>query len=261
MRVNKRNEMTRMKGSIAESPWSVWAVVIFVGIGVATIFFLRTQFTDYAAVSKTPLESLKSIESANAIRHCFMEGKPYVTKEFLDANGGKSVTDICGFSEPSTDAYVLDSETQQQWLFDSYVGEPDHSVWLPIGYSGFSELTSAGYALDGEFVIRAKWSTARVTGLSLKSLVIDLYPSASYPGGSGGIGVIQPSEVKGWIEKIGFNADDVKKVTFSGTLIGDVIPAGMALKECNAADSHACVRLFAGVVEMHMGRLYVDVST
>jgi len=259
-----------MKGGMPQSPWAVWAVIIFVTIGVAVIFFLRIQYVDYAAFLKTPPEKLKAIEAANSIRSCFQGGKPYVTRELLEQHNGKDISDVCGFSNPHADAYVLDTETGQQWQFGfhSYVNSPDHEVWIAIAYSNFDEIKDAGYAFSGEYVIRAKWFNVGTVDIRPNDVMLEFYPSAMYPGGTLGMESVQPTKVREWIEGMIKNGktEDVKKVNLPGigVKIMDMMPGGYALKECKDVGdllSHeACVKVFKGVNEVHLGRLYVDVS-
>jgi len=256
----------KMKGGITESPWTIWAVIIFAAVIVAGSFFLNSYYIDYAAFLKTSPERLKALESANAVRSCLLNGKPYVTKDFLDENNGEDIDDLCGFDNPDTEADVLDTQTGQKWGLDSSLSNADHSVWIPIAYMGFQEITDASYALSGEYVIHAKWLGVGTLDMKANDVVLELYPSALYPGGSGKIESVTTSKTMEWIEKL-VDADvheGMKKADLTGMSITAIIPSGYSLKDCSSVGDllahEACVKMFTGIKEIHLGRLNVDVD-
>lgn len=259
-----------MKGGISESPWTVWAVIIFVGIAVATIFFLRTYYIDYAAVLKTPTDKLQAIESANAIKSCLQGGKLYVTRELLDEQNGKGVEDICGFGKPYAQAYLKDMETGQPWLFPSYVGQPDHEIWIPIAYSEFDEITNANQNIPGgEYVIYAKWFGVGMIDIRANDIMLEIYPSVTYPKDARKIESVNFADIRKWMAGITKNdgKDGSIKVSIpaTGTAVTALLPEGYTLKGCSDVgdifNHEACVKVFKGASEIHLGRLYVDVNS
>jgi hypothetical protein len=261
----------RSKGSITESPWTVWAVVIFAGITVATIFFLRTYYIDYAAILKTPSEKLQSVEAANAIKSCLQDGKLYVTRELLDESKGKSVEEICGLSKPHANAYLKDMETGQTWLFPSYVGEPDHEIWVPIAYSEFDEITNTNQNIPaGEYVIYAKWYGVGMIDIRANDILIALYPSALYPPGAEKVQSVNYAGMMQWMNGLkDGEKEGTGKVTIpaGGAVVTALVPSGFKLTGCSevgdlaSVQHEACVKVFRGASEIHLGRLYVDVNS
>ncbi|MCX6818235.1 MAG: hypothetical protein NTU57_05255 [Candidatus Aenigmarchaeota archaeon] len=258
--------LKKMKGGISESPWTIWAVIIFAAVIVAGSFFLNSYYIDYAAFLKTPPERLKALEATNAVRGCLLNGKPYVTKDFLDENSGEDIDDLCGFEDPGTEADVLDTQTGQKWGLSSSLSKADHSVWIPIAYTGFQEITDVNYALSGEYVIHAKWLGVGVLNIKANDVILELYPSALYPGGSSKLESVTSSKVREWIEKLvdADNPEGTQKADLTGMNIMAIIPSEYSLKECSSVGdllSHeACVKMFTGVKEIHLGRLNVDVT-
>jgi hypothetical protein len=258
-----------MKGDVELTPGMIWSVLIFVSIVVATIFFLRSYYIDYAALLKTPEDQLKAVEAANAVKNCFQNGKPYVTEDFLNMYDGDDVDDICGFREPGTEANVLDVETDQKWEFDSNINEPHHSLWISIGYEGFDVITDENEKLDKEYVIHAKWRTG-AGFLQANDIFIDIYPSGLYPGDLNNLEELDPAEVKLWIENLKReeSKEGLGKVDFSGLAVamnvGMIIPDGQGLNDCGNISptlrNEACIRVSKGVEKIHIGRLHVKVK-
>lgn len=259
-----------MKGDITTSTSTVFAVIIFAGVVVATIFFLRTYYIDYAAILKTPTEKLGAIEAANAIRNCLQEGKLYATRDLLEEYKGRNVESICGFGRPHADAYLMDTETGQRWLFPSYVGEPDHEVWIPIAYSEFDEITNANQNIPGgEYVIYAKWFGVGTIDIRANDIMLEVYPSVLYPEGAGKVESVNFVDIRKWMASITKN--DKKDGTIrvgipaTGTTVTALLPEGYTLKGCSDVgdifNHEACVKVFKSASEIHLGRLYVDVSS
>lgn len=257
-----------MKGGVIESPGTVWAVVIFASIVVATIFFLRSYYIDYAALLKTPEDQLKAVEAANAVKYCFQNGKVYVTEEFLDRYEGKDIDDVCGFKKPGTDANVLDIETDQKWKFGSNINDPDHSLWISIAYEDSDVITDVNEKLDKVYVIYARWDLGAGL-LQANDVFIDIYHSELYLGDVSKLEELKPIEIKPWIENLKKedSKEGSKKVDFSGLAvamnIGMIIPDGQGLNDCGNINPtlrrEACVRMFKGVNEIHPGRLHVKI--
>lgn len=264
-----------MKGDAPFLSWLMFATIIYAVIVVGMIIFLRSYYySDYQVMLKTPLEKLKAIETANAIKYCFQKGKPYVTEEFLN-NADDDIDDLCGFKEPKTKATLIDIETNRKWRFGS-VKDPDHSIWMSIGFHNFEAITNEGEELKKEYVIHARWRTG-LGALQANDVFIDIYPTELYPGDLSEVtslfekyDKLELERVKEWIKSL--EKEDVKeglrKMDFSAfartTKVGDIIPDGQKLSTKGAVSTtlskEALVRMFKGAKEIHLGRLYVDVE-
>jgi hypothetical protein len=261
----KSEMMKKMNGSLTESPWDVWAVLIFAGVILIAIGFINNYYIEYAAFLRTSPEKLKAIETANAVRSCFLGGKAYVTKDFLQQFDGEDIDVLCGFHEPDTQVDVVDIETGQKWKFDSSVNNPDHSVWIPIAELNFDELKDVNYVFRGEYVINARWFGVGTLNFKANDVMLEIYPAELYPSGADDVEKVEPAKIREWIGKIDNEAmEDKRKSDMSGVILSAIIPDGYSLTECShvgdTSTHEACVKIFREVKKMHLGRLNVDVE-
>jgi hypothetical protein len=135
------------------------AAIVFSAAIIGGRFILVSNFLDADVESKSTSRELRAMTLSYSVLDCLRGDEKDVEAQFLEANDGRSLCDLCRICSAVSEAKVTDLESGKEWdfkpglvdrsgaylkeklmLWDSDRFRKDFSVYTNIDYGGYSHI-------------------------------------------------------------------------------------------------------------------------
>ncbi|MCK4497360.1 MAG: hypothetical protein KAU24_04135 [Candidatus Aenigmarchaeota archaeon] len=93
-------------------------LIIFVGLTVGGKIYLVESMGSAYLEEKTTAEDLDKITVTHLVKDCLMQGNDYMDSDFLDANNGENICDLCEICNIAAEVEVKNLENGKEWSFE-----------------------------------------------------------------------------------------------------------------------------------------------